>query len=186
MNTRVSKKNIPIAAQSSEDLLANVIPYDNPVGTPPASPQQFDDNADAAQPDLEPADLATAAIEPSPTPGPAAQPVQVPLQPRSPLIGPAIISAVAVAEGVVALPSPQQLGDDADSAQPGPRPADHATAAVGLPPTPGLASQPVQVILQPRSPPISPDVVTVVATAKDVVDEIDIDAEAGPPDEGDM
>ncbi|KAG0040437.1 hypothetical protein BGZ89_007785 [Linnemannia elongata] len=143
MSTRVSRKDIPIAAQSSEDLLANVIPYDNPVGTPPASPQQFDDNADAAQPGSEPADLAIEAVELPPTHGPAAQPVQVLLQPRSPLIGPAIISAVAVAEGVVALPSLQQLGDDAGTAQPGPEPADHATTAVGPSPTTGLASQPV-------------------------------------------
>ncbi|KAG0078492.1 hypothetical protein BGZ90_005134 [Linnemannia elongata] len=87
---------------------------------------------------------------------------------------------------VAALPSPQQLGDDADSTQPDPGLADHATAAVESSPTLGFASQPVQVILQPRFPLISPDVVTAVATAKDVVDEIDMDVEAGVPYEDDM
>ncbi|KAG0058371.1 hypothetical protein BGZ89_001338 [Linnemannia elongata] len=87
---------------------------------------------------------------------------------------------------VAALPSPQQLGVDADSAQPDPEPADHATAAVEPSTTLGFASQPVQVILQPRSPLISPDVVTAVATAKDVDDEIDMDVEAGVPYEDDM
>ena len=101
MNDRTSRKHNPIATQSSENLPATIVTYDNPVRTPPASPQQFDDDADTAQPDPEPADLANAAVEPLPTLGLASQPAQDLLQPRSPPIDPADVTAVAVSEDVV-------------------------------------------------------------------------------------
>jgi len=128
MNSRISRRYNPIATQSSEDLPATVATYDNPVGSPPASPQHLGN-------------------------GPA---------------------------------SPQQFDDDADTAQSDPEPAELATAAVELSPTLGLASQPGQGLLQPRSPPVGPALVTAVAVAEDVVDETDMDVEVSAADEDDM
>lgn len=69
--------------------------------------------------------------------------------------------------------SPQQLEDDADTTQSDPEPAGLATTADEPLLVPGLASQPAQDLLQPRSPPIGLADANGVPVAKDVVGETD-------------
>lgn len=98
MNHRTSRRHNSIAIQSNDDLPATVLTYYNPVGSPPASPLQLDDDAETAQPHPDLADLAATAAEPLPTPGLASQPVQILPQLRSPALSPTDVTSVTISE----------------------------------------------------------------------------------------
>ncbi|KAK3822479.1 MAG: hypothetical protein JOS17DRAFT_793277 [Linnemannia elongata] len=93
-----SRRHNSIAIQSNDDLPATVLTYYNPVGSPPASPLQLDDDAETAQPHPDLADLAATAAEPLPTPGLASQPVQILPQLRSPALSPTDVTSVTISE----------------------------------------------------------------------------------------